>query len=299
MPFTVITVKKAPASLRGDLTKWMQEIATGVYVGNFNTRVREELWKRVLDSIGSAEATMAYQARGELGYKFETVNADRLVVDYEGIPLILIPKNEDKKRKEEHGFSKAAKFSKARKYSNKSSQNKKPIKIVALDLETDGLDPYKNRIIEIGAIKKEGEKIEEFQKFIVHPEPLPEKIKNLTGLDEKMLKEKGEDPDKALKELVDFLGNFPILGFNLDFDMNFLNTALKENKLPPIKNKRYDLLKYAKREKMFLESYKLDKVLQAYGIGKKSPHRALEDARLTLELSEKIEKFKKDFNRVK
>ena len=33
MPLTVITVKNAPQALRGDLTKWMQEIATGVYVG--------------------------------------------------------------------------------------------------------------------------------------------------------------------------------------------------------------------------------------------------------------------------
>ena len=44
MPFTVITLKSSPSSLRGDLTKWMQEIATGVYVGNFNKKVREELW---------------------------------------------------------------------------------------------------------------------------------------------------------------------------------------------------------------------------------------------------------------
>ena len=35
MPFTVITLQTVPLSLKGDLTKWMQEIATGVYVGNF------------------------------------------------------------------------------------------------------------------------------------------------------------------------------------------------------------------------------------------------------------------------
>ena len=46
MPFTVITLKKVPDSLRGDLTRWMQEIATGVYVGSYNSKVREYLWKR-------------------------------------------------------------------------------------------------------------------------------------------------------------------------------------------------------------------------------------------------------------
>lgn len=44
MPMTVITLKSVPQSLRGDLTRWMQEIATGVYVGNFNSRIREYLW---------------------------------------------------------------------------------------------------------------------------------------------------------------------------------------------------------------------------------------------------------------
>lgn len=62
MPFTVITLKKVPPSLRGDLTKWMQEIATGVYVGNFNSKVRENLWKRVIDNVKEGEATICYSA---------------------------------------------------------------------------------------------------------------------------------------------------------------------------------------------------------------------------------------------
>ena len=39
MPFTVITLKKVPPYMRGDLTKWMQEIDTGVYIGNFNNHL--------------------------------------------------------------------------------------------------------------------------------------------------------------------------------------------------------------------------------------------------------------------
>lgn len=37
----VITLTKVPYSLRGDLTKWCQEIQTGVYVGNVNARIRD------------------------------------------------------------------------------------------------------------------------------------------------------------------------------------------------------------------------------------------------------------------
>ena len=60
MPFTVVTLKSVPPSLRGDLTKWMQEIAIGVYIGNFNSRIREKLWNRIQANVGEGEATISY-----------------------------------------------------------------------------------------------------------------------------------------------------------------------------------------------------------------------------------------------
>ena len=51
MPLTVITIKNIKPSLRGDLSKWMQEISTGVYIGNFNSKIRDKLWKRVKENI--------------------------------------------------------------------------------------------------------------------------------------------------------------------------------------------------------------------------------------------------------
>lgn len=46
----VVTVTDCPPRLRGDLSKWLLEINTGVYVGQLNPRVREELWKRILQA---------------------------------------------------------------------------------------------------------------------------------------------------------------------------------------------------------------------------------------------------------
>lgn len=66
MSLTVITLKKAPLFLRGDLTKWMQEISPGVYVGNFNSKIRELLWQRVVESVGSGEATMTFTCKMKL-----------------------------------------------------------------------------------------------------------------------------------------------------------------------------------------------------------------------------------------
>ena len=99
MPFTVITLKNAPQSLRGDLTKWMQEISTGVYVGNFNTKIREKLWQRVVDSVGIGEATMSFTQQNEIGYNFKTHNSDKIPINFDGIPLVLVPsKNVNKKQ---------------------------------------------------------------------------------------------------------------------------------------------------------------------------------------------------------
>ena len=70
----------------------MQEIATGVYVGNFNVKVRENLWNRVKDSVKCGEATISFSYRNEIGYNFDTINAQREVKDFDGIPLIFLPK---------------------------------------------------------------------------------------------------------------------------------------------------------------------------------------------------------------
>ena len=113
MPFTVVTLSKVPSSLRGDLTKWLQEVASGVYVGNLNTKVREKLWDRVKDNLKDGEATISYYYRNEIGYKFETINGDREVLDSEGLPLVLIKKEiKEKDKSLKEGFSKAAQFKK-------------------------------------------------------------------------------------------------------------------------------------------------------------------------------------------
>ena len=61
----VITLEKCPLALRGDLTKWLQEISLGVYVGQVSARVRDKLWQRVCEESKNGRATMVYSARNE------------------------------------------------------------------------------------------------------------------------------------------------------------------------------------------------------------------------------------------
>jgi CRISPR-associated protein Cas2 len=298
MAMTVITISNAPMSLRGDLTKWMQEIATGVYIGNLNSRVREELWKRVMQSVGAGQATLSYTTRNELGYQFKTHRTKQINVSFDGIPLVMIPKEEEHISVElKPGFSNQAKFRQARKYAMKKNKKTPITPYIVIDIETNGLDPLQDDIIEIAAIKVEPDNYEEFCCLILNERKLSDEIVELTAITDQLLAQEGLDISKALDEFVNFIGEFPIVGYNLLFDIDFINSNLRNINKDTIKNRRIDLMGLVKKEMMFLKSYKLKDVLPAYGINEPVLHRALEDARLTHALSTKVNGFERQLNR--
>ena len=291
MPFTVITLRSVPQSLKGDLTKWMQEIATGVYVGNLNTRVREKLWKRITDFINDGEATMSYETHTELGYNFVTANTTQQVIELDGIPLVLLPAKSRVKNKPNlpDGFSKASNFhhSIRKVYPTKgaSERNEKYFhNFAVIDIETTGLNCDENDIIEIGAVRCENGKITYFEQLIDCENDLPSFIVELTGINNSVLKEKGVTLKKALVDFSSFIGECRLVGYNVDFDIKFLNASLAKCDLPSLKNKTDDLLATIRKKKLFQKNYKLETSLIEYGIADKVPHRALEDAKLTLKL---------------
>lgn len=294
MGMTVITISSAPVSLRGDLTKWMQEIATGVYVGDLNSRVREALWERVIQSVGRGQATLSYPAKNELGYQFKTYGTLQKNVSFDGIPLVMIPRVEKSAiYQPKRGFSKQAKFSQARKYASKRGKSISYAPYVVIDIETTGLDPLQDGIIEIAALRVEEGKISEFHSLILHDKKLPDEVTKLTGITNELLAQEGLELPKVLEELVHFIGSLPIVGYNLHFDIDFLNHNLRNMNKEIIKNKKVDLLGLVKKEKMFLSSYKLQDVLVAYGLEESVSHRALEDAKLTNILATKVNEFAK------
>lgn len=294
MPLTVITLKKVPPSLRGDLTKWMQEIATGVYVGNFNRKVREQLWERVVQSAGTGEVTLSYAHQNEIGYHFDTFNTQRKVINYDGIPLVMVlnPDEIAEKNQLKYGFSNASKFRNARKYSAKLSK-KEPLKAkyVVVDIETDGLDSTTCQIIEIGAVKVNDQEITRYHSLINYNDILPQNISQLTGITQELLNKEGQPLDQVLEEFIEFIRGFKLVGYGIDFDITFLNKALKSFDRKTMNNKAYDLIRFVKKEKQFLKDYKLQSALIGYEINEKVEHRALEDAELIYQLSSKVIKF--------
>ena len=302
MPFTVITLKKVPASLRGDLTKWMQEIDTGVYVGSLNTRIRENLWKRIEKQAGIGEATMSYSCRNEIGYNFLTMNTARHVVDYDGIPLVILPEAQTEGTHLKKGFSDASKQHSARLFSsnrkertadttvNKDNKTVDSGPVVVIDLETTGLHAENDSIIEIGAVKYENEHTSEFQRLIRLNRNIPEFIVKLTGITNEIA-EQGDELEDVLKDFLVFIGTSVLKGYNIQFDIDFLNAGLARCDMPALANQSEDLLKTVRRRNIFQTDYKLETTLKVYEIAETVPHRALDDARLIFNLAKKLNKI--------
>lgn len=78
----VVTVTDCPPRLRGDLSKWLLEINTSVYVGQLNPRVREELWKRICKHLPRGRATMVYSANNEQRMSFHVHNTTWQPADF-------------------------------------------------------------------------------------------------------------------------------------------------------------------------------------------------------------------------
>ncbi|OHD54617.1 MAG: single-stranded-DNA-specific exonuclease RecJ [Spirochaetes bacterium GWF1_51_8] len=119
--------------------------------------------------------------------------------------------------------------------------------LVVLDLETTGLNPHYDDIIEIGAVMlKNGIVTARFQKLIKTAKTITPEITKITGIDAGMLTD-GVSIETALKELLEFIGDRKIIGHNLiDFDLKFLQHHLKKASLPQIVNPMEDTLKMSK-----------------------------------------------------
>ena len=87
----ILNVTNCPSGLKGDLSKWLSEINTGVYIGRLNARVRDELWDRVCTYVKNGQATMVYSTNNEQGYSYLVHNTTWKPIDYDGIVLMQRP----------------------------------------------------------------------------------------------------------------------------------------------------------------------------------------------------------------
>ena len=144
---------------------------------------------------------------------------------------------------------------------------------VSLDLETTGLDPNSDSIIEIGAVKFNENRVEAEYSTLINPrKPIPSFITNLTGISNTMIVNAPFLVD-VLPDLVRFVGDAIIVGQNIAFDLSFLQKAnLFRN------NQSIDTYELASVLLPTSPRYNLSALAQQLGVVQTAAHRALDDA---------------------
>ena len=238
-----------PPRLRGDLSKWLCQIDTGVYVGRVSSRVRDALWKRICENLKQGRATMVYTTNGEQKMEFCVHNSIWTPVDFDGIKLMRrpLPQGSEQQEKLKAGFSQAAQRRIAQKTHEAKAREKQPY--VILDLETTGLKPERDSVIEVAALRVEPDgSVRKFSHLVQYAGKLPDVITQLTGITEELLQGQGIPMSDALDQLLEWMGNDTVVGYNIRFDMEFIRQAcIQSGRLPPA-NRCLDLLSLARRK---------------------------------------------------
>lgn len=165
--------------------------------------------------------------------------------------------------------------------------------LVVLDIETTGISPHNAEIIELYMIKfKENKIINEYYSKFKPDGELPIFISKLTGIYEWHLKNSPKI-ESEIKKINDFLKNTIVIGHNLNFDLSFLNSVLKENKFKKLQNERLDTLKLSRallRGK--IKNHKLQTLSYFYKTHNKNEHNAKADVLTTYEVLQNLLKEK-------
>lgn len=158
---------------------------------------------------------------------------------------------------------------------------------IAVDLETTGLSPIEDEILEIGAVLVENDTIVETFSELVKPSvKIPAKITQITGICDDMVMNK-EGIEMVLERFLAFAGDRPLLGHNLMFDYSFLKVnANKIRKTLP--SHGMDTLYIARTVLPELASKSLASLCEYYSIKNERAHRAYEDAKATVEVYQKM-----------
>ncbi len=89
----VMILERVPASLRGELSRWMLEPHTGVFVGNVSAMVRERLWQKACKSVKDGACMLIWSSNTEQGFKIDFWGGTkRHITDWEGLQLVTKPR---------------------------------------------------------------------------------------------------------------------------------------------------------------------------------------------------------------
>lgn len=154
--------------------------------------------------------------------------------------------------------------------------SKKVIEIV-LDTETTGLDYTRERIIEFAAVRLENGKIKgEFQTLINPKQHIRKSSMAIHGISEEMVQDAPTEAE-ILPQILDFIGDYPIVAHNAIFDYSFLNEACIRNYDKELTNARIDTQQMFKEVFPDLPSHGLEALTKKFNVEFTKHHRAMAD----------------------
>lgn len=87
----VMTLEKVPDSLRGELTRWMLEVSTGVFVGSLSALVRDLLWEKCADNKRTGRCCQVFRSNNEQGFQVRMIGeSDRSLIEVDGLFLVAV-----------------------------------------------------------------------------------------------------------------------------------------------------------------------------------------------------------------
>lgn len=154
---------------------------------------------------------------------------------------------------------------------------------ICFDIETTGLSPVENEVLEIGALKvREGKVTRRFIEFIRPAASIPEAVTRLTGITDAMVSD-ARDARSVIPDFIDFCEDDVLIGHNVIFDYSFIKSWASANGLA-FEKEGIDTLKIARKVLPDLESRSLESLCAHYQIENPSAHRAYHDALATAKL---------------
>lgn len=163
---------------------------------------------------------------------------------------------------------------------------------VAFDCETTGLDPKKDKILSIGAVKftKERVFIKENKEWFVNQTQTGNESVKIHGIlpstsSEVLLSEK-----QAITAFLNYIGNATLVGHHLNFDLMMVNMALSRLGAGKLKNKKKDTNNLYKVKGHFAneQNFGLDELCEKYNISASNRHTALGDAFITAQVFQRL-----------
>ncbi|MCI8515505.1 MAG: DNA polymerase III subunit epsilon [Hungatella sp.] len=168
---------------------------------------------------------------------------------------------------------------------------------VVFDLETTGLSPITDGIIEISAVKVKGGKVTDRFSTLVNPgRRIPAAATRVNGITDEMVKD-APGLREALDRFLAFIEDQVLVGHNIhSFDMGFLNHAMEELYQKSLSNDYIDTLYMARSCLKELSHHRLVDLAAHFDISTEGAHRALNDCIMNQKCYEKMGKIMETVN---